>query len=66
MDAAWPWLVNIFGGRPSARSIHFIVAAAILAFIVVHLVMVVLAGPVNEIWSMISGRYRVPPERPGA
>jgi len=66
LDAAFPWLVDIFGGRPSARSIHFIVAAAILAFIAVHLVMVILAGPVNEIWSMISGRYRVPPERSGA
>ncbi len=63
MDAAWPWLVDVFGGRQSARSIHFIVAAAILAFIVVHLLMVVLAGPANEIWSMISGRYRIPPER---
>jgi thiosulfate reductase cytochrome b subunit len=59
MDAAWPWLLDLFGGRASARSIHFIAAAAILAFIIVHLVMVVLAGPVNEIWSMISGRWRV-------
>jgi hypothetical protein len=24
--------------------------------------MVVLAGPVNEVWSMISGRFRIPPE----
>ena len=24
MDAAWPWLLDIFGGRQSARSIHFI------------------------------------------
>lgn len=63
MDAAWPWLLDLFGGRQSARSIHFLVAAAILGFIIVHLVMVVLAGPLNEIWSMISGRYRVPPER---
>jgi thiosulfate reductase cytochrome b subunit len=62
MDAAWPWLLDMFGGRQSARSIHFIVAAAMLAFIVVHLVMVVLAGPVNEIWSMISGRFRITPE----
>jgi thiosulfate reductase cytochrome b subunit len=66
MDAAWPWLLDIFGGRQSARSIHFIVAALILAFIVVHLVMVVLAGPINEIWSMISGRFRVPAERSDA
>jgi thiosulfate reductase cytochrome b subunit len=63
MDAAWPWLLDLFGGRQSARSIHFIVAAAILAFIIVHLIMVLLAGPVNEIWSMISGRWRIEPER---
>jgi Ni/Fe-hydrogenase b-type cytochrome subunit len=63
MDAAWPWLVELFGGRQSARSIHFLCAAALSAFIVVHLVMVALAGPINEIWSMISGRFRLPPER---
>jgi thiosulfate reductase cytochrome b subunit len=45
MDAAWPWLVDLFGGRQSARSLHFIAAMLILLFIVVHLVMVVLAGP---------------------
>lgn len=66
MDAAWPWLIHLFGGRQSARSIHFIVAATIVAFIIVHLVMVVLAGPANEIWSMISGRFRIPPERKDA
>lgn len=63
MDAAWPWLLELFGGRQSARSIHFLCAAALLAFIVVHLVMVVLAGPINEIGSMITGRFRIPPER---
>jgi thiosulfate reductase cytochrome b subunit len=63
IDAAWPWLVELFGGRQSARSIHFLCAAALSAFIVVHLVMVALAGPINESWSMISGRFRLPPER---
>ena len=63
MDAAWPWLLDLFGGRQSARSIHFIAACAILLFILVHLVMVALAGPVNEIGSMITGRFSVPPER---
>jgi Thiosulfate reductase cytochrome B subunit (membrane anchoring protein) len=65
MDAAWPWLLELFGGRQSARSIHFLCAAALLAFIVVHLVMVVLAGPINEIWSMISGRFWLPRARSG-
>jgi len=64
MDAAWPWLVELFGGRQSARSIHFICAALLLAFIIVHLAMVLLAGPINEIGSMITGRFRVPPDQP--
>jgi thiosulfate reductase cytochrome b subunit len=63
MNAAWPWLVDLFGGRQSARSLHFIAAFALVAFFLVHIMMVVLAGPINEIRSMITGRYRVPPER---
>jgi thiosulfate reductase cytochrome b subunit len=64
MDAAWPWLLDLFGGRQSARSIHFIAAFLLVLFVVVHLTMVVLAGPFNEIRSMITGRYRPPKETP--
>ena len=64
MDAAWPWLLDLFGGRQSARSVHFLSAAAIALFLIVHLLMVMLAGPVNEIRSMITGRFRVPEEAP--
>ena len=60
MDAAWGWLLDVFGGRQSARSIHFICAFLIAGFILVHLIMVILAGPLNEIRSMITGWYRVP------
>lgn len=63
MDAAWPWLLDLFGGRPSARSIHFICASLLFAFIIVHLLMVLLAGPVNELRSMITGWYRLPREK---
>jgi thiosulfate reductase cytochrome b subunit len=63
MDAAWPWLIHVFGGRPSARSIHFICAMLIVLFFLVHLLMVALVGPINEIRSMITGRYRLPAER---
>ena len=48
MNASWPWLLDIFGGRQSARSIHFICAMLLVAFILLHLAMVVLAGPLNE------------------
>lgn len=63
MDAAWPWLIDLFGGRQSARSIHFLVAWLLAAFFVVHIVMVLLAGPLNEVRSMITGWYRVPQSR---
>jgi thiosulfate reductase cytochrome b subunit len=61
-DAFCPWLLDIFGGRQSARSIHFISASLIVLFVIVHLVEVVLAGPINEIRSMLTGNYVVPEE----
>lgn len=60
MNAAWPWVLEVLGGRQSARSIHFITATALALFLVVHLVLVILAGPINEMRSMITGRWRVP------
>lgn len=61
-DAFAPWLVAVLGGRQSARTLHFLFASAIVLFIVVHLIEVVLAGPFNEVRSMITGRYAVPGE----
>jgi Ni/Fe-hydrogenase b-type cytochrome subunit len=63
IDAAWPWLLSLFGGRQSARSIHFICATALIGFVLVHLLMVGLAGPLNELRSIITGWYRLPKER---
>jgi thiosulfate reductase cytochrome b subunit len=62
VNAAAPFLLDLFGGRQSARTLHFLSANLLVAFIVVHVAMVFLAGPINEIGSMITGRYRVPPE----
>jgi thiosulfate reductase cytochrome b subunit len=63
MDAFLPWLPDLFGGRQTARSIHFISAGLIALFVIVHLTEVVLAGPINEIRSMLTGRYRIPPAK---
>lgn len=60
MDAAAPWLLDLFGGRQSARSIHFITCWALMGFIVVHLTLVILAGAKDEVGSMLTGRWRVP------
>jgi Ni/Fe-hydrogenase b-type cytochrome subunit len=54
-NAAFPWLVDLFGGRQSARSIHFIVAWAVFAFFVVHVLLVLLSGPLGQLRDMITG-----------
>ena len=63
LNASAPWLLDLFGGRQSARSIHFIAAWALVAFFLVHILMVLLAGPVNEVRSMVTGWFRLPPEK---
>ncbi|MCT2398358.1 cytochrome b/b6 domain-containing protein [Novosphingobium mangrovi (ex Huang et al. 2023)] len=63
-DAWFPLAAEVFGGRQSARSVHFICAFLLVLFFLVHMAMVVLAGPLNEVRSMITGRYRLPAEKP--
>ena len=59
MDSMLGWWLQLVGGRQSARTIHFIVMSLFVLFTVVHVLMVVYAGPINEMRSMISGRFRV-------
>lgn len=60
MNPALSWMIDLFGGRQSARSIHFLCAFALFGFFVVHMAMVILAGPLNEVRSIITGWYRLP------
>lgn len=59
MNAAFPWLPELFGGRQSARTLHFICAGLIVAFVVVHVLMVLVSGPINGLRSMITGRFAI-------
>jgi thiosulfate reductase cytochrome b subunit len=59
MDAALPGLLDLFGGRQSARTIHFLAATLILMFVLVHVAMVMLSGAVNNMRSMVTGRYEI-------
>jgi thiosulfate reductase cytochrome b subunit len=62
MDAAAPWLLTLFGGRQSARTVHFILAFTLVAFVIVHVAMVFLSGPLNNLRSIITGRYAIEDE----
>ena len=55
IEPALPWLVDGLGGRQSARSLHFIFAFVTMAFFVVHVVMVLISGPVRQMRDMITG-----------
>jgi len=64
-DAFAPWLLDLFGGRQSARTLHFITAGALVAFVIVHVAMVLVSGVFNNMRSMITGRYAILTEAKG-
>ena len=61
VDTSVPVLLDLFGGRQSARSIHFLCAFGFVLFFAVHIVMVLVSGVGNNIRSMITGWYRIKP-----
>jgi len=64
LDAVFTGWVDLVGGRQSARTIHFVVAWLLVAFVLIHVFQVIVTGVWNNLRSMITGRYRVPTEAP--
>jgi thiosulfate reductase cytochrome b subunit len=54
--SVFPPVVTVFGGQQSARTIHFFVTILLTLFLVVHIVMVCLAGFKRRMRAMITGR----------
>lgn len=63
MNAAFPFMLDLFGGRQSARTLHFLAASALVLFFIIHIVQVFVAGAWNEIRSMITGWFDVKPDK---
>jgi thiosulfate reductase cytochrome b subunit len=63
VTAAAPVLFDLFGGRQSARTIHFITANLLVLFVLVHVLQVLISGAFNRMRAMITGRYVIRPER---
>lgn len=62
--ARLPWLGELLGGRQSARTLHALAATGLVGFFVAHIAMVLAAGPINEVRSMISGWFVIRREKP--
>ena len=54
--SAFPSAVTLLGGQQSARTIHFFVSVFLFLFLVVHIMMICLAGLTNRMRAMINGR----------
>jgi thiosulfate reductase cytochrome b subunit len=63
ITSVFPELVTILGGQQSARTIHFLVASALVLFLLVHLTMISLAGFQTRVRAMITGRSAARKER---
>lgn len=63
VTAAAPVLFDLFGGRQSARTIHFITANLLVLFVLVHVLQLLVSGAFNRMRAMITGRYVIRPER---
>lgn len=65
IDAAFPWLLTISGGRQAARTIHFIACFSFVGFILIHILQVIATGFFNNIRSMVTGWFIVKHEGVG-
>ena len=54
--AAMPWLLDLFGGRQSARTLHTVGTVVLVLFVAVHVLEVAAAGFFNKVRSMIVGK----------
>ena len=60
LDAVFPGWVELLGGRQSARTLHFLAATGLLAFVLVHVFEVIISGVWNQLRSMVTGWYELP------
>jgi len=51
----FPWYAKVFGGRQSARSIHFLTMLSFFAFLVVHVTLVVMTGFARNMNHIVMG-----------
>lgn len=57
MDARFHFLPLLFGGRQSARTIHFLTACTLVLFFVIHMLALLAAGPVREMRAIVTGWF---------
>ena len=55
VTSVFPFMVTVFGGQQSARTIHFLAACALVLFFVVHVTLVCQSGFRDRMRAMVTG-----------
>lgn len=55
MGPSFNWLIELLGGRQSARSLHFILAWTLFGFFAIHVALVLVSSPIEQLRAMITG-----------
>ncbi len=63
-NAAFPWFVDVLGGRQSARTLHFAITILLVIFFIVHVVMVAVGGFWGRMRAMTTGGPIIPKDLP--
>lgn len=58
-----PELIDLFGGRQTARTLHVFCSILLVLFVIVHLMQMIIAGTLNQLRAMIIGEYKITPEQ---
>jgi thiosulfate reductase cytochrome b subunit len=61
--SVFPATVTVLGGQQSARTIHFFVSVFLFLFVLVHIMMICLAGLRTRMRAMVTGRAGTDKER---
>lgn len=63
LNALLPGWVDAVGGRQSARTLHFVLAWMLVAFVFIHVFELAISGFWNKLRAMVTGRYRLEGDR---
>ena len=59
IEGRYPWYIKLFGGRQSARSLHFLSLIAFILFIIVHTALVLIVHFQDNIRNIVLGTIRL-------
>lgn len=58
-----PELIDLFGGRQTARTLHVVCSLLLVVFVIIHIIEMFIAGAMNQMHAMVFGKYEISEEK---